>query len=370
MTSIGWVAYRLRCDDEIELWDPALAVRRTADRPDARCRCDWAVAGLDPRTEPTVTTHTPGHRKAQAQVLAGSAFDVCRIDVAGRQVQLIEKGEGTPLVILHGTGAGALILRPLLDRLDGVRVIAPDRPGQGLSEPIDIPRRYLRTTAVAWVDHLLDTLELKSIALAGHSMGGLWALWYALAHPERVGRLVLLAPPLLPGTRCPLPYRVMGTPVLFEAMQRLSKPSPKSALQFARLMGEGGTLAEHPDLVNLMVASGTDPVTVRTNVTEVRAIVAPLALVTPSGFRRPGVREDELSGLGVPTLLIWGDREPLGSVAVAQAIVDKIPEAELAVVSAGHGPWLGQPDRTASLMTGFVQRGHDGAATQPPQESE
>jgi pimeloyl-ACP methyl ester carboxylesterase len=150
----------------------------------------------------------------------------------------------------------------------------------------------------------------------------------------------------------------MATPGLFELVQRLSPPSPKSTLQFAKLMGEGETLSRHPDLVNLMVASGHDSTISRTNVNEARAIISPFALLAPSAFRRRlRVRADDLRRLGVPTLLVWGEREPLGDVAVASAVVDLIPEATLSVVPGGHAPWLGQPDRTANVISTFLQRG-------------
>lgn len=307
-----------------------------------------------PRCRRTVGVMTTIHTR-----LRGSAgFEGRRIEVAGRQVQLTERGEGPPLVLLHGTGAGAMFLSPLIERLEGVRVVAPDRPGQGLSDPTDIPRRHLRRTAVAWIDHLLDALGLTSTTLVGHSMGGLWTLWYALAHPQRVDRLVLLAPPFLPGSRCPLPYRVMATPGLFALVRRLSPPSPTSAVRFAKMMGEGDTVAGHPELVDLMVSSEQNPTAVRTNANEVRAIVSPFALVAPSGFRRWHVSWEELRRLDVTTLLIWGDREPLGGADVARGVVDAIPDAELAMVPAGHGPWLGRPDDTARLIAEFARRGH------------
>ncbi len=68
--------------------------------------------------------------------------------------------------------------------------MAPDRPGQGLSDPIDLPRDRYRETAVAWLDRLLDALDLDAAAVLGHSGGAVWALWYALAHPDRVKQLV------------------------------------------------------------------------------------------------------------------------------------------------------------------------------------
>ena len=59
-------------------------------------------------------------------------------------------------------------------------------PGLGLSDPADFPRRMFRESAVRFVDDVLDGLGLESAVLAGASGGGTWALWYALAHPERV----------------------------------------------------------------------------------------------------------------------------------------------------------------------------------------
>jgi pimeloyl-ACP methyl ester carboxylesterase len=60
----------------------------------------------------------------------------------------------------------------LLDELHGVRAIACDRPGVGLSDPIDFPEGGHRQTAGAWLDRLLDTLELDAAALLGHSWAG------------------------------------------------------------------------------------------------------------------------------------------------------------------------------------------------------
>ena len=110
------------------------------------------------------------------------------------------------------------------------------------------------------MERLLDALDLGAATLVGHSMGGLWSLWYALKHPTRVSRLVLLGgAPALPGERAPLPYRVMATPGLGRLVQRLSPPSEKSVLQFARMVGEERTLAELPDLVELLVTVGGTP---------------------------------------------------------------------------------------------------------------
>jgi hypothetical protein len=172
-------------------------------------------------------------------------------------------------------------------------------------------------------------------------MGATWALWYALARPGRVRRLALLgSAPLLPGTRAPAPLRVMAAPIVGDLFPRLVKPSAKMVVRMMSSMGEGETIVRHPDLIDAMVAAGRDPIASATDLAELRAILTPL------GFRRSlRVQPSELQHLTVPTLLIWGDHDPVGTVDVAQAVASLIPDAQLDVVAAGHAVWLGDPKR-------------------------
>jgi pimeloyl-ACP methyl ester carboxylesterase len=197
---------------------------------------------------------------------------------------------------------------------------------------------------------------LVDAALLGHSAGGVWALWYALAHPERVRRLVLIGPPGLPKTRLPLPYRLVATPGLGELLSRLVPVSPKSLLQFASFMGEGTTLPGHPDLIDFMVATGRDSLAASVDRAEACVLVSPFALLSPYGFRhRSRVRPDELGRVAVPTLVVWGEHEPLGSISVAQSSAELIPRARLEVLTGGHAPWLGQPAEAATVVADFVR---------------
>jgi pimeloyl-ACP methyl ester carboxylesterase len=300
--------------------------------------------------------HSAEVQEVYERVLAGTSVrDRFVTHGASGRVHLLEKGSGRPVVILHGTGDPAGFLLPLLEAIHGVRVIAPDRPGIGLSDPIEQPIHGYREAAVSWLDGLLDALDLESTALVGHSGGGVWALWYALARPERVTRLMLMGVPTLPGTRTPLPMRLMSTPVLGAVLRRLVPPSPASFTRLARAVGEGDTIGAHPDLIDLVVAVARDPAAERAARAEFRALVSPLALLSRDGFRRSDrVRPEELGRLAMPTSVVWGERDPLGSIAVATAVADLIPDARLEVLPTGHGPWLGETERTAGAVIGFV----------------
>jgi pimeloyl-ACP methyl ester carboxylesterase len=275
---------------------------------------------------------------------------------SGRGVHVLELGEGPPVLLLHGSSTSSLSFMPLLARLRGVRAIAVDRPGFGLSEPVDVPRERFRDAAVEFVDEVLEELRLKPSAIVGSSMGGTFALWYALAHPERVRRLVLVgAAPLLPGTTPPVPLRVMSAPVVGDLLARVMKPSAKTVARFMAVMGEGDTIVRYPDLIDALVAEGNDPIASDANLAELRAIM------TPVGFRSAlRLHPDELRQLSVPTLLVWGDHDPVGTVDVAQANARLIPRSQLEVLPAGHVPWLGNPDRVSELLSSFCDSGRDG----------
>jgi pimeloyl-ACP methyl ester carboxylesterase len=269
---------------------------------------------------------------------------------SGRRVHLVEAGEGPPCILLHGGGTSSLSHLPLLAQLEGVRAINVDRPGFGLSDPLRVSRHRYRDAAIEFINEVADVLELASFALAGASGGGLWALWYALAHPERVRRLVLLTGiPLLPGTRVPALLRVMVTPVLGDLLARV-RPSPAMVVRFMSAMGEGDTIPRHPELVESLVAAGRDPIASAAALAEYRA------LVSPFGFR-PSMRVDSesLRSLTVPTLVIWGDHDPTGSIEAARRTSSLIPDARLEVLRAGHVTWLGDARRVAELLSGFVR---------------
>ena len=302
-------------------------------------------------------TRSDDVRRVYERVLTGAAVRSRYVEAGvDSRVHVLEKGAGRPIVLLHGSAAVAGFLLPLINELDGVRVLAPDRPGMGLSDPVDLPGRRFRETAVAWLDRLLDALELDDVTLLGHSAGGLWSLWYALAHPNRVERLVLIGVPALPKTRAPLPIRLMATPGVGALLPRLVPPSPQSMLQFARAMGEQETLAQHPDLIDLLVAVGRDPIAQRVARAEIRALLSPFALAWPSWFRhRVRVRADELRQVATPTLVLWGERDPVGGGAVAQAVSELMPRARLRVLPTGHVPWLGCPAQTAAAVMDLMR---------------
>ena len=108
------------------------------------------------------------------------------------RLRVVEVGSGRPVLFIPGTGGTGPYWAPLFRELSGVRCLALDRPGWGLSSPIDYRSGEFGSLAASTLVKVLDALELDRVDIVGASIGGLWALHLARRHPSRVGRVVVL----------------------------------------------------------------------------------------------------------------------------------------------------------------------------------
>lgn len=111
--------------------------------------------------------------------------------VGALRVHYESTGTGAPGVcLIHGTGGTGSVWKHQLEGLaDVTHVVAPDLPGHGRSDGDSLESIE---ECVAFVARFLDALSVRHVVLGGHSMGGAIAQGFALAHPERVGGLVLV----------------------------------------------------------------------------------------------------------------------------------------------------------------------------------
>lgn len=132
-----------------------------------------------------------------------------RLD-SGLTVRVVECGEAAapPVLCIHGWACSAFTARWTMLALArrGLRAIAPDMPGSGLSDKPSDPAFYQADNMVSAIGEIMDALELDRAALAGHSLGAALAARYALRAPERLSALALLAPV---GFGSALPLRTM-----------------------------------------------------------------------------------------------------------------------------------------------------------------
>lgn len=128
----------------------------------------------------------------------GHFVDIAPVAGAAQRIHYHDQGSGEAVIFLHGAGGGASGYSNFKGNYPefakaGYRCIVPDLLGYGLSSKPDIAQ-YDLDFFVAGVKGLVDALGLTNITLLGNSLGGAVALGYALAYPDQVKRLILMAP--------------------------------------------------------------------------------------------------------------------------------------------------------------------------------
>jgi pimeloyl-ACP methyl ester carboxylesterase len=134
------------------------------------------------------------------------------IKINGLNYHFLDQGSGDPVVMLHGNPTWSFYFRELIKGLSPeFRTIVPDHIGCGLSDKPGIDRYdYRLKTRVEDVETLLEVLGVNQhITLVLHDWGGMIGMAYAVRHPERIHRLVVMntAAFLIPDGK-PLPIRL------------------------------------------------------------------------------------------------------------------------------------------------------------------
>lgn len=117
------------------------------------------------------------------------------VTVEGCRIHYVERGEGPPILMLHGLGGQHHHMRrPLMEEFgEGFRLIAMDRPGSGHStRAAGLDGRLTEQARI--VAGFIDALGLERPLIVGHSLGGAVALATALDYPEKISGLALLSP--------------------------------------------------------------------------------------------------------------------------------------------------------------------------------
>ena len=149
----------------------------------------YSAATQDMPRDTPLNQQTSGGRP-RGLLLAGLPVTEKRFRFAGISTTVLEGGDGPPIVLLHGPGEHAVKwLRIIPELVKTYRVIAPDLPGHGTSDPIngklDVDR------VLAWLGELIDQTWRRRPIVVGQIVGGAIAARFAVAHGDRLRCLVL-----------------------------------------------------------------------------------------------------------------------------------------------------------------------------------
>jgi pimeloyl-ACP methyl ester carboxylesterase len=307
-------------------------------------------------------------RKAQdalfAQVSLHAAERYLEVRDPSLRLHVIECGSGDPVVFVHGGNSVAAGWAPLLARLqDRFHIYAPDRPGCGLTSPFSYLGVNLRAHGATLLARVLDGLAMERASIVGNSMGGYFALAFALAHPERVSKLVLLGEPAGSAPRPSMFHRLVGTrgvnTLLYSTVLAPGgdAASARKGLVRGKLVSNIDRLSE--ELLACMAAGAVLPGAVESWMTMVESAFSPSGMgIVFSESQLTWALRPELGRLKSPTLLLWGDKDPFGAPAFGEEMAKLMPHAVCEVIpNAGHLPWLDEPDLCARRTAAFLEDG-------------
>jgi pimeloyl-ACP methyl ester carboxylesterase len=262
--------------------------------------------------------------------------------------RVVHVGSGPPTLLLHGSTLTSTVWAPLLPHLPGRSLHLVDLPGCGLADPFDYEGVDLAAHQTAFVGSVLDALGLERAAVIGASMGGWFALRFAIARPERVVATALVTAPAiaLPGSLVPLPMALTSTWLGRRLAAVTPPPSPRMTRRMLAAIGGDGSVADVPDaLFDALGAAMALAVPSSTTLDLYRGR-------TPHGHLQ--FTEEELASCRPPVLLVWGADDEVQSPEAGAWAAGLLPHGRLEVVPGGHGLWLEHPQRCGDLLTGFL----------------
>jgi pimeloyl-ACP methyl ester carboxylesterase len=277
---------------------------------------------------------------------------------SGGKTEVLEAGDGPPLLLVHGGLGQASDWAPTMAQLArDFHVYAPDRPGHGLADPFhfsDFASQVL-PHAVTFLSEIMDALGLDCAPVVGCSMGGGWVIELALRQPDRVSQVVLVGAPVGVIERLPPEffemrdlYRMVQRPVVGRLVRYMMTKS--SARERAR-KSMAFLVARPEDLSDEMLDTGTFNI-IRNGGGFWNALKD---LQSEQAMPAQLVFGERLRSLGIPTTFLWGDRDPFCSPEPGRQACSLVPEGEFVLLAdAGHMPWLDEPELVASEIAKAV----------------
>src|SRR5579871_5322319 len=300
---------------------------------------------------------------ARALQIKGAQARESRVPVGKASLYAREAGQGEPIIVLHGgPDFDHSYLLPDLDRLaDAYRLIYYDQRGRGRSADQVLPEQVSLASDMDDIDQVREYFHLESPALLGHSWGTVLALEYAIRHPERVSRMILMNP--APASRNDL--------ASFRKIY-VQKLGPDMARQ-REILASDAYKEGDPDAVVARYRLHFKPALKRSEDYEKLMAVMKAAFVQQGkeGIIKARAVEDRLmrdtwqvesfdllpalQSLNIPTLVIWGDHD-FFPLEVAEHISRAIPNAKLvSLKDCGHFAYLECPGEVRGAVSDFFR---------------
>jgi haloalkane dehalogenase len=278
------------------------------------------------------------------------------LDLNGLKYHYIDEGEGDPIVMIHGNPTWSFYYRELIKALSGhYRSIVPDHIGCGLSDKPEVTDYdYRLRSRIDDLDNLLDTLTIdEKITLILHDWGGMIGMAYALRHPEKIRRLVVMnTAAFLPPPQKRIPVRL--------SIIRSSGPLAALAVLGFNLFAVGALFMASEKGLSPEVKKGlTAPYNCWKNRIATLKFVQdiPLTAKDPS-YQLVKQVDEQLQTLSkLPMLICWGEHDFVFDQDYLSEWQRRFPEAEIhRFPEAGHYVLEDVPEKIIPLTRDFLRK--------------
>jgi pimeloyl-ACP methyl ester carboxylesterase len=282
------------------------------------------------------------------------------MDLNGLKYHYVDEGSGEPVVMVHGNPTWSFYFRELIKSLCGrYRTIAPDHIGCGLSDKPDSKTYgYKLKNRVDDLEVLIENLKLKEkITLVLHDWGGFIGMAYALRHPERICRIVLM------NTAAFLPPPGKPIPIILKLIRGL-KPFASLAVQGFNLFALGALFKNSYKGLSKDVKAGLiAPYNCWKNRIATLKFVQDIHLSENNPSYRVIKQLDNnlKSFLNIPMLICWGEHDFVFDSDYLDEWIRRFPGAEVhRFAEAGHYVLEDASEKIIPIVDRFLRRNPPG----------
>lgn len=275
------------------------------------------------------------------------------LDVNGETLHYLERGQGEPMVFVHGS------ISDYRTWADYLEVYAKEYHAFIYSRRYAWPnRQFYDSTAdysihvhVRDLEEMLGKLKLEKVILVGHSYGAYTSVGYALKHPNKVKALILGEPPMS--------FLAKNSNINERAYERFTQNTIKPAAKYFKAGQDAmglevfiGGVNANPDF-RLSQLPASEKEIWMDNILELKGH-------SISEYYGK-LNQSELGELDIPTLIFVGDQSPKWLTALSVELHRILPNSSLdTLVGSSHGLYFQQPDQANKAMRAFLELHQDG----------
>jgi len=263
------------------------------------------------------------------------------ISVDGMNVHYRDEGEGQIIILLHGTGASLHTWDSWTEALKkDYRVIRLDLPAYGLTGPHP-ENKYSIPDYSGFLKTFVDLLKLDNFILAGNSLGGSIAWYYAVENKEKVELLSLLNSGgfFNEEKESPIVFKLARAPIVKDILRyftpRFFIKNTLKEVYFDKSKLTDKKIDTYRDLI--LRENNREAFIYRTR-------------------NKPIDYTDRLDEIKIPTLILWGDNDAWIPVENAKLFAEKIPNSQVNIMkNTGHIPMEERPEESLKLFVDFIK---------------